>query len=71
MTGDPELIGSTADVLSWSEGEGQVRVHGEHWQARATMPLRAGKRVRVFGRDRLILFVEPDPQLKPGGRPEY
>jgi membrane-bound serine protease (ClpP class) len=70
VTGDPELIGSTADVLSWSEGEGQVWFHGERWQARAAMPIRAGERVRVSGRDRLILLVEPEPQLKPGGRPE-
>ena len=65
VTGDAGLVGSRGEVLSWCGPEGQVHVHGERWQARAAAPLRAGQRIRVAGRDELILVVEPDPHAPP------
>lgn len=60
VTGDAGLIGTIGEVLSWSDHGGQVHVHGERWRARAASPLQPGQRVRVAGRERLTLFVEPE-----------
>jgi membrane-bound serine protease (ClpP class) len=66
VTGEPELIGSTGRVLQWTGSQGQVRVHGERWLARAEGALEPGQRVRVVGREGLVLIVsghpdQPDP----------
>ncbi len=58
VSGDAVLLGAPGRVLSWSGGEGRVHVHGERWQARAAVPLAPGARIRVVGRDRLVLHVE-------------
>ena len=58
-TGDFALR-STAGTVLWWEGErGEVHVHGENWQARASRALAPGQAVRVTGRDGLVLTVEP------------
>jgi membrane-bound serine protease (ClpP class) len=67
VSGDAVLLGAPGRVLSWSVGEGQVHVHGERWQARAAVPLAPGARIRVVGRDRLVLHVEPASH--PDGEP--
>jgi membrane-bound serine protease (ClpP class) len=59
MTGAEELIGSIGQVVDWHNPEGSVRVHGEIWAARSERPLNPGDSVRVVGRDRLTLIVEP------------
>lgn len=58
-TGAEELISSVARVVDWHGSEGSVRVHGEIWAARSEQPLNPGDSVRVAGRDRLTLIVEP------------
>jgi len=58
VTGEAALIGAAGDVIEWSEGEGRVRILGEIWRARAGAPLRPGDRIRVRGRDGLLLQVE-------------
>jgi membrane-bound serine protease (ClpP class) len=60
-TGEAELIGSTGHVLQWSGAQGQVRVHGERWLARAGADLRPGQPVRVVARDGLTLVVAEEP----------
>jgi membrane protein implicated in regulation of membrane protease activity len=52
-------------VLEWSDGHGQVLVHGERWQAHAATALAAGQCVRVTARDGLDLLVEPDTEPIP------
>ncbi len=58
MTGSEALIGADGETVSWQGNEGRVRVKGEIWLARADAPLTAGRRVKVVGRDGLILRVE-------------
>ncbi|HEV8390392.1 MAG TPA: nodulation protein NfeD [Dongiaceae bacterium] len=58
VTGPAALIGATGDVTEWSEGEGRVRILGEVWRARATSALRPGERIKVRGRDGLMLLVD-------------
>ncbi len=59
-TGAEELIGSIGQVVDWlPDNQGSVRVHGEIWAARSKRPLNPGDTVRVVGRDRLTLVVEP------------
>jgi membrane-bound serine protease (ClpP class) len=61
VTGGEALLGSEGETLSWRDREGRVRVKGEIWQARADAPLAAGSRVKVVGRDGLVLRVEAIP----------
>jgi membrane-bound serine protease (ClpP class) len=58
-TGAEQLIGSIAQVVDWSGPHGSVRVHGEIWSARSDRAMNPGDSVRVVGRDRLTLIVEP------------
>ena len=58
-TGAEQMIGSTGEVLSWSQDEGRVLVHGEIWAARSSKGLAKGQKVRVVGRTGLLLAVEP------------
>jgi membrane-bound serine protease (ClpP class) len=59
VSGSEELIGSTGEVLSCSDSQCWARVHGELWRVRGSVPLTPGLRVRVSGRDGLILLVTP------------
>jgi membrane-bound serine protease (ClpP class) len=61
VTGGEALLGSEGETLSWQDREGRVRVRGEIWQARADAPLAAGSRIKVVGRDGLVLRVEAIP----------
>jgi len=57
-TGHEALIGAEGETVTWQDGEGRVRVKGEIWLARAAAPLAAGSRVKIVGRDGLVLHVE-------------
>ncbi len=57
VSGGEALIGAAGETVSWQGSEGRVRVEGEIWRARADAPLPDGSRVKVVGRDGLILFV--------------
>jgi len=58
VTGSEALIGSEGETVFWQGGEGRVRVNGEIWLARSETSLAAGRRVKVIGRDGLVLRVE-------------
>ena len=60
VSGAEQMVGSVGPVLAWQDSDGQVRMHGEVWQARATTPLRTGQQVRVKGIEGLTLDVEPE-----------
>ena len=59
VTGREALIEAEGEAVEWHDEEGRVRVKGELWRARASSPLPPGTRVRVVGREGLILTVEP------------
>jgi len=60
VSGSEELAGSGGLVLDDFEGEGWARVHSEQWRVRSRVPLARGQRIKVTGRDGLVLDVVPD-----------
>ncbi len=58
VSGAEELVGATGEALEDFVGTGRVRVHSEEWQARTAKPLKQGQKIRVVGRDGLVLTVE-------------
>ena len=54
-----ELIGALGESKTPIYNEGSVQVARELWSARSVAPIPQGVRVRVTGRDGLILDVEP------------
>ena len=59
VVGAETLIGKTAVVSEACRPVGQVRLDGEIWEARCEAGASPGDRVRVIGRDKLALLVEP------------
>jgi membrane-bound serine protease (ClpP class) len=59
VSGREQMIGSVGVALDDSSGEGWVRVHSEQWRAQSAEPIKQGQRVRVTGRDGLVLKVKP------------
>jgi membrane-bound serine protease (ClpP class) len=63
VSGSEELIGRSGEVLKDLDGkDGLAQVHGETWRIRCKQPLVKGQRVRVIGRDGLVLDVEPEQE---------
>ncbi len=58
VAGQEALLGAEGEAVAWQGEEGRVRVKGEIWRARAVRPLQPGTRVKVIGRDGLVLVVE-------------
>jgi membrane-bound serine protease (ClpP class) len=58
QVGPEALIGALGEAVTACRPEGQVRVHGELWQARCEAGVDAGNRVRVVAREDLTLTVE-------------
>jgi len=57
VIGPERFLHGHATVLSWHDGEGEVRFEGEVWQARGPEGLRPGEEVEVFAREGLVLHV--------------
>jgi|SRR6188472_2442654 membrane-bound serine protease (ClpP class) len=57
--GAQTLIGREAVVSEPCRPVGQVRLDGEIWEARCEAGASTGDRVRITGRERLTLIVEP------------
>ncbi|WP_127476055.1 NfeD family protein [Sulfurivermis fontis] len=57
VSGAEEMLGAAGEVI---DASGRVRVHSELWQAQSNVPLHAGDKVRVTGRDGLTLRVVPE-----------
>ena len=64
VSGAEGLLGSLGEALEDFQREGRIRFHGESWFARATSPVHRGDRVRIIGREDLVLIVEPAPRSK-------
>jgi membrane-bound serine protease (ClpP class) len=59
-TGAEAMIGQTAEVIAACRPKGQVRVHGEIWQAIAEAGADAGDTVKIESIDGLTLKVTPN-----------
>jgi membrane-bound serine protease (ClpP class) len=60
--GAETLIGEQGQVTAPCRPLGQVRVGGELWEARCDAGAAAGDAVRIVGREKLTLIVEPTTQ---------
>lgn len=60
-TGQEELYSATGEVVSWSQGQGEVHITGEIWKASADAGyiLKKGDKVRIIKIDGLELTVTP------------
>ena len=58
-TGPETMVGETAEVVVPCRPSGQVRVHGELWEARCAAGADAGDAVRITALEELTLTVEP------------
>jgi membrane protein implicated in regulation of membrane protease activity len=58
-TGVETLVGQTADVVVECRPRGQVRVHGELWEAECRDGAGVGDTVRIVGLEDLTLMVVP------------
>ncbi len=59
VSGVEAMLGQQALVLEDFDGEGQVRLEGEIWQARSAQPLHRGQRVRITAVEGIVLRVDP------------
>jgi membrane-bound serine protease (ClpP class) len=59
-SGPETLVGAIATGVEDCAPAGQVRVHGEIWNARSTEPVVAGDTVRITALEGLTLDVEPE-----------
>ena len=64
VSGAEEMIGARATALENFSEHGRVRVLGEEWQAHTPRALKKGQKLRVTGRDGLVLIVEPESTTK-------
>lgn len=58
VIGVGDMSGITGTVIDWKGQEGHVQTHGEVWMAKSALPLAKGEKVRVKGREGLLLEVE-------------
>ena len=66
VSGAEELLGASGEILEVTPQQTWVRVHSERWRASSSGPLSTGQRVRVTGRDGLVLQVEPEAVARSG-----
>lgn len=59
VSGSEELLGMTGEILEVTTHGAWMRLHSERWRVRSDAPLQRGQRVRVTGREGLVLQVEP------------
>ena len=59
VSGSEEMLGAIGEVLETLDDGAWIQVHSERWRGRSSEPLHARQRVRVTGRDGLVLQVEP------------
>jgi membrane-bound serine protease (ClpP class) len=64
VSGSEEMLGAVGEALEDFDTRGHVRVHGEIWSAMTEMPLRRKQKLRVTGREGLVLRVTTDEEKK-------
>src|SRR5439155_699024 len=57
VSGAPNLVGATGELIEFSNGEGWAMIQGEHWKVRSAADLHPAERVRVTGVHGLTLDV--------------
>lgn len=57
--GPGDLIGSIAEIVEATQGEGWAQLRGENWRVVSDTPLQASQKVRVIARKGLVLKVVP------------
>jgi membrane-bound serine protease (ClpP class) len=60
QTGAEAMVGQLAEVVARCRPTGQVRVHGELWEARCAEGADVGQKVRIEALDGLTLVVAPE-----------
>ncbi len=60
VSGSEELVRALGEIIGVDGQTTWARIHGERWQVRSSAPLTAGVRVRVTGREGLVLLVQPE-----------
>jgi membrane-bound serine protease (ClpP class) len=70
VTGAEGLIGAHGHTLTavGPGHSGQIRVHGEIWQARSSASIAAGQAVRITALDGLTVTIEPHGAASEGGQ---
>jgi membrane-bound serine protease (ClpP class) len=58
VTGREALRGAEAQVITWTDRSGAVRVRGERWQAKGPSGLKSGDTVRIADIEGLTLIVD-------------
>ena len=67
VSGSEQMEGAMAVALEDFEDEGAVRIYGERWRARSSVPVKKGQRLRIARVEGLLLHVEPlEPEEPPG-----
>jgi membrane-bound serine protease (ClpP class) len=59
LSGSEELPGMSGEILESSAQGAWMRLRGERWRVQSDAPLHRGQRVRVIGRQGLVLQVKP------------
>ena len=59
VTGAQGMLGENAEVVDDFTDKGRVRFGGELWNARSSLPLRAGQPVKIARVEGLTVWVEP------------
>ena len=57
-TGGEEMLGLVGTADEELDPEGQIKIRGERWKAEARTKIKKGEKVRVVGRNGLLLIVE-------------
>lgn len=58
ITGSEGIVNMIGEACTDINGSGKVFVHGEYWEARSTVPIKKGEKVRVKAIEGLNLIVE-------------
>ena len=64
VSGKEEMLGAEGLVLEDFDQQGDIRVHGEVWNARSDHPVCKNQSVIVTGRDGLQLKITPSDSKK-------
>ncbi|CAN7630638.1 nodulation protein NfeD [Variovorax sp. LjRoot290] len=61
-SGISALVGTTGELVEFSDGEGWAQIQGDYWRVTGAGDLHTGGRVRVSGVQGVVLQVAPDGQ---------
>lgn len=64
VSGEGTLVGTHAEVDTWSHGHGRVRLQGELWNAEGPARLRPGQQVRIVDVEGLKLTVAAEKKAE-------